>query len=124
MSALHATTGLALIALGACSSTPITNGRYIGAVTPTTPGPLCPATRGVAKVKDSIITFTPDEGTWVLQGSLEPDGTLSADRSQIGVNKQPWETTLEARWTLTSITGTYKTPRCNYTVTLTRPSPG
>jgi hypothetical protein len=93
--------------------------RYIGTATPTTPGPLCPASTASAQVREGQIVFAPDEGTWLLDGLVNKDGTTTADKTRPGVNKQPWETTFIGKWTPFAMNGTYKTPRCTYTVALT-----
>ena len=115
---------IALTLLTACSTAPATppqlTGRWIGPVIPTTTGRLCTPSQGVAQIKNGAVIFAPDEGTWILNGTATPDGILSADKIGQGVNKQPFPTTLEARWTDTTISGTYKTPRCTFDVRLTR----
>ena len=109
---------LSLTTCGTPATTP--TGRYIGSATPRTPGPLCESSKATAQIRNSVVIFTPDDGTWILEGLANPDGTLTADHSRIGVNKQPYDTTFEAHWTPTTITGTYKTPRCTFTVDLKR----
>ena len=109
-------------ALAACATPAGPSGRWIGQVTPKTTGPLCIASRGVLQMRDQLVSFEPNEGTWVLQGEAKPDGTLYADRTTIGADKKPFETTLEGRWTPTTVTATYTTPRCTFTVALSRPS--
>lgn len=112
---------LALLALSACaSSSPTPAGRYLGAVTPANPGPLCTPSKAVAQIRDGIVIFAPDEGTWILEGVANADGTLTADHARQTPSRQLYATTLEARWTTDEVSGTYKTPRCTYTVTLTR----
>ena len=110
-----------IVAVSACSGSPAgPSGRWIGQVTPKTPGPLCTQTRGVLQIRDNTVLFEPNEGTWILQGEAKPDGTLYANKTQLGADKKPYETAIEARWTPTSIVGTYTTPRCTFAVTLTR----
>jgi hypothetical protein len=111
-----------VLALSACASSTGPSGRWIGQVIPKIAGPVCVQTRGVLQIRDNLVSFEPNEGTWTLQGEAKPDGTLYADKSQIGTDKKPYETTLEARWTPTTVTGTYTTPRCTFAVNLSRPT--
>ena len=116
-----ATATALLLPMAACgTASPTPTGRYIGPVTPTTTSEFCQPSKGVLQIRAQIVIFTPDEGTWILDGIANPDGTLTADHSRVTPSKQIYDTTLEARWTPQTITGTYKTPRCTYTVTLTR----
>ena len=109
-----------LLGLAACSipSAPAT--RFSGTVVPTAPGPLCPASHASLQIRDKVILFAPDEGTWILAGTLSPENNLIADKSRVGPNNQAYETTFEGRLEQANITGTYKTPRCTFNVTLTR----
>ena len=114
---------LALMPLLAACATPSTpQGRWIGTVTPAAPSALCQPSRGVAMLRDGQVTFTPDEGTWVLDGTATKDGAMQAtrDREGAGSSRQTWSTRLQARWTTAAVTGTYTTPRCAYNVALTR----
>ena len=119
------TTHLPLLAasiLAACAApAPLTATarRYIGTATPSTPGPLCPSSTAEAQVRNGEFIFAPNEGTWVLQGILTPDGSVAADRTIPGVDKRPWQTTFDGRWTPATVIGTYKTPRCSFAVSLT-----
>jgi hypothetical protein len=92
--------------------------RYIGTTNPSTPGPLCPASKAEAQIRDGQIILAPDEGTWVLDGLVSSDGTVSADKTIQGTNKQAWITAFQGHWTPTSITGTYTTPRCTFSIFL------
>lgn len=108
-----------LLLLAACgSSVGGASGRWIGLLTAAPPNPDCPATTGVAQIKDGHLVFTPDEGTWVLTGIATQDGTVAAERVRPGANKQPYVTSLSGTWTPTTLTGTYTTPRCTFTVQL------
>ncbi len=118
---LAATEIAALLTLSACASSPPTpTGRYLGVVTPTNPGPICTPSKAVAQIRDGIVIFAPDEGTWILDGVANADGTLTADHARQAPSHQLYATTLEARWTTETVSGTYKTPRCTYTVALNR----
>ena len=108
------------LALSACGGPSASNGTWIGEVTPRTPGPACTRSTGLAQIQGDRLTFSPNEGTWTLLGTANPDGTLSAEKIQLGANKQPYETRLEGRWTPTTLTATYTTPRCIFDVALTR----
>lgn len=110
----------ALALLAACANPDMANGRWIGPLVPATPGPACPPSTGVAQFSANRLIFTPDEGTWVLQGAAAPDGTVTAERTRQGADKQPFTTKLAAKWTQQTVTGTYTTPRCTYAVNLTR----
>lgn len=94
--------------------------RWIGDVTPMADAASCPTTRGVLVMRENRVTFTPDEGTWVLTGTAGPDGTIEAAHSRRTSNRTTYETTLKARWTETELVGTYTTPRCKYKVSLQR----
>ena len=112
---------LPLLLLCSCGEGTLVNRRWIGPVTPTTPGKTCTPSTGVAQVTDGKVTFAPDQGTWVLLGTLSADGTILAEHTRPGADKQPYSTTLDAKWTPGLITGTYTTPRCTFTVSLRRP---
>ena len=109
-----------LLAAAACSTAATPTGRYLGTSTPTALSSMCQPSKAVAQIRDGVVIFAPDEGTWVLEGAANPNGNLTADHSRIGANNQPYDTSFEANWTPTTITGTYKTPRCTYHVELAR----
>ncbi len=44
----------------------------------------------------------------------------SRSRRAAGSASKSYDTTLQARWTQTEVTGTYTTPRCTYSMTLPR----
>ena len=111
----------ALLGLAACgSSSP--DLRWIGPLTATANPALCPPTKGVVLLREGRVTFTPDQGTWVLTGIANPDGTMQADRDRLTSSRRNgvYETHLDAKWTEAQVNGTYTTPRCTYTVALTR----
>lgn len=110
---------LAAALLAACTID-TTQGRYVGTATPDRPGPLCTPSRSTLQIApNGVVTFAPDEGTWLLNGILVSD-SITADRTTQGPNRQPYETTLTATRTNDTITGAYKTPRCTYTIALKR----
>ena len=113
---------MAMVALVPACAAPTgkPTGRWVGSLTPTTPGPACSPTRGVLTVRDGNLTFIPDEGTWVLSGTAAADGAVVAERSRLGANKQPYVTRLSGNWTETTVTGTYTTPVCTAAVNLDR----
>lgn len=94
--------------------------RWIGALTPAANPARCPASRGVLVLRGSQFTFAPDEGTWVLEGKANADA-LNATRTRPGADHKPFTTELKARWTDTSVKGTYTTPFCDFAVDLERP---
>jgi hypothetical protein len=67
-----------------------------------------------------LVIFVPDEGTWVLQGAINPDGSVTADRSQVGVDKQVNDTVFEGRRAGDTVSGTYTTSKCRFRVALSR----
>lgn len=105
--------------LAACTSPAVGPAhRYIGSATPSTPSPLCPASKVEAQIRDGQIILAPNEGTWVLDGLVSSDGTVAADKTIQGINKQAWITSFQGRWTPTSVIGTYTTPRCTFAIAL------
>ena len=93
--------------------------RWVGQLTPLANAAECPASRGVLLLREGQVTFAPDEGTWVLTGAAKP-GTLEASEARLTPDHKNYETKLEARWSETEVSGTYRTPRCSYKVSLTR----
>ena len=106
--------------LTACARTNGPDGFYSGPLIPVQPAQACEASRATLQIRGDSVIFVPSEGTWVLQGATNADGTITADRSQVGVNKQVFETTFEARRTGDAVAGTYTTPKCRFRVALTR----
>lgn len=107
-----------LLTLANCASSGPTQ-RWIGDLTAPNPA-NCPTTRGVLLLKAGQATFAPSEGTWVLLGAVNDDGTIEADRDRRVSNTATYETKLVARRTEAAVVGTYTTPRCSYRVNLTR----
>ncbi len=109
--------------LTSCSTAHPTFGHWVGSVTPSTPGPTCEKSRAILDVaNDGKVSFAPNEGTWILTGTITKDGVIVATRSQPGADKKLFVTRLDATAISTAINGTYATPRCNYSVTLS-PAP-
>lgn len=95
------------------------SGRWIGPLTATPANPACPNTRGIAQVKANALIFAPDEGTWILEGAVTPNGAVTASHTRQGANKRSYITHLAATLTPESLVGTYTTPSCTYAVRLT-----
>lgn len=94
------------------------NGRYVGPVTPNTPGPQCQPSRALLQVRGANLFFAPDEGTWVLDGTLAPNGHIEAAKTRPVNANTTYETTFEGQLTADAVTGLYKTPRCTSMVSL------
>ena len=108
-----------LLLLAACSTaTTQADGRWFGAATPEPARPGCAASRASLSVTLGAALFTPDEGTATLQGKIGLDGSITAQRTSIGANKQPYESRFNARPSSDGWAGTYITPRCTFAVVL------
>jgi len=94
--------------------------RFTGPLTPRA-GVCDAAGRAVLTLHDDFVAFAPQEGTLILSGKLQADGTISAHWSPAnGPAHAAMGWTLTARVSPPStINGTYVTPRCTYTVYLT-----
>lgn len=111
-----------LAAMAACTApAPDADGRWFGALVPAPAKPGCAAGHASLVLRRAVMLFTPDEGTWTLEGHAAPDGSLAAERSGAGANKQPFATTFNGRVTAAGIDGTYTTPRCTFSVALHPP---
>ena len=111
-----------LLLLAACASpTASTDGEWFGDMTPDQVSPSCPPSRASLVSRRASALFTPNEGTQTLNGTITPEGTVTADRSTTGADKKPYSVTFTAHVEGRSITGTYATPHCHYTVSLRRP---
>ncbi len=106
------------LAASACTPRVSPDLRWIGKLTPKDNPTACPPTTAVIILHDGHVTFTPDEGTWVLTGTATAAGAMEATRSRQTSGAKLYETSLEARWTESKVTGTYTTPRCTYAVAL------
>ena len=109
--------------LTACAPRETPDLRWVGPVTPVANAATCPPSRGVLLLRNGAVTFTPNEGTWVLTGQATPDGNMQADRTRSsgsGQNAKTFETRLDAKWSESEVNGTYTTPRCSYRVALQR----
>lgn len=108
---------LAVLALADCDVRNRSEHRWIGPLTASKPSPQCPSTKGVLTLRDGVVTFAPDEGTWVLTGTAGTK-TLTATRSRPTSDHKLYKTDLQADWTEATIKGTYTTPDCTYRVDL------
>jgi hypothetical protein len=109
--------------LGGCATPLTVETRYAGPVTPI--GGLCLADsnrppHGTLTLKGQQVAFAPDDGTLVIPGSIAPDGSIAAQRDTLGANHKPFTMRLQARRQGDTIAGTFTTPRCQSSVTLTR----
>ncbi len=109
-----------LLLITACTTSTTPNGRYVGTATPIAPSDLCKTSRSILQLHDGQALFTPDEATWSLPGTVSAAGTLQAERTGQGANKKPYPTRFTGTWTTQAVAGTYTTPRCTYSVQLTR----
>jgi hypothetical protein len=110
---------LVLLAASACGVHNRPQLRWIGQLTPTADAAHCPSSRGVLLLREGKVSFAPDEGTWVLEGTAGP-GTLQATRTRFTPDHKTYETKLDAHWTESAVQGTYTTPLCSYRVDLSR----
>ncbi len=113
---LRAALAAASLSLVSCSVRGRSLHRYAGTLT--SADVACPSTKATLTANDADAVFSPSEGTWTLSGRVQ-DGSLTATRSRPGVEHRTYATTLDARVTETAVTGTYRTPTCNYAVALT-----
>lgn len=111
---------LTLLALSACVSAPMgANGRWVGPVTPVA-GTCDPAANAVLLVSPKSATFSPDNGILLLRGHVDALDHVTADLRTLGMNHQPYVLSFEGTMLGDQITGTYLTPRCRASVTLSR----
>lgn len=110
-------TVLPTLALAACAGS--SPSHFVGTLTPQA-GVCEPASTATLNLREGEITFTPNEGTFILRGQSSPNEPLTA----VWVPPRPlpgqrWRFTATATGPGT-ISGTYTTPRCTYAVTLWR----
>ncbi len=111
-----------LAAMVSCTApAPDADGRWFGTLVPAPAKPGCAASRASLVLRRAVVLFTPDEGTWTLEGRAAPDGSLTAERRSTGANKQPFATTFNGHVTAAGISGAYTTPRCTFSVALHPP---
>ena len=111
---------LLLLLPAACAVPTTPDGRYIGTATPAAPSEFCRTSHASLRLHDGQALFVPDETTWSLPGTAQPNGAIQAERTGSGANKKPYPTRFTGTWTLGTVTGTYTTPRCAYAVQLAR----
>lgn len=98
--------------------------RWVGAVTPEA-GRCPPSSVGTltAVVRDRSVTFTPNDGVLVLQGTVGSDGTVHAAFAAQGADRHPFPLRLDATLSEAGVTGTYTSPICRSHVELHPPTP-
>ncbi len=99
--------------LGGCVGDPST--RYAGMVSG------CGIDRqGVMTVVHGQVAFTPDEGTWVLRGTIGADGAIAAAAVADATGKARRAGSFAGRLDGDVISGTLSGPGCSATVALHR----
>lgn len=91
--------------------------QYSGPLTSTSAS--CPKTQGTIVIQQGQVVFSPDEGTWTLEGEADSSG-LIARHSRPSFDHKTFATELKATSTELKVVGTYTTPACTYAVNLTR----
>ncbi len=110
-----ATLGL-FLALAACSDS--AGARYTGTMTPdSTCGVTEKATLTVLK---DTASFAANDGAVVVPATVAAGGKLAGQRVLIGADKKPFPLALDGTVTDDVFTGTYATPRCRFSLLLTR----
>jgi hypothetical protein len=90
---------------------------YAGDLTPSS-GTCDPPGRAALIRHGRYIQFTPRQGVLILDGQVAPDGKVTASLDTPGADRKPYHLTFDARLTSSTINGTYITPSCRYTVSL------
>lgn len=103
------------LALATCAAA--APGTYIGNLVPIT-GACDPPSRSVLIRHGSTVQFLPEDGVLILNGSIAPDGLISAAQQTRNINNVPARLYLTARLTRDHVDGIFTTPSCRYTVTL------
>ncbi len=108
-------TCLALILLAACSPR---QARYTGTMTPES---ACGAAgKATLTVVGARAEFSPNDSSLLIPGAVAADGTLSGRLERTGADNKPFPLTLEGSVTEEVATGVYATPRCRFSLLLTR----
>ncbi len=111
---------LLALMLAGCIPTPTgAIGRWIGPLTPVA-GTCDPASQAVLVVSAKSAIFSPNNGILLLHGQADPMGHVTASLRTQGMNRQPYVLALDATLHDGQIIGTYLTPRCRASVTLSR----
>jgi hypothetical protein len=111
VAALLAAAGL----LSACAGGPPST--YVGTLTPVA-GTCDVLNRASLNRNGETVQFTPQEGVTVLEGTISPSGAITASAQTMGMNRQPYRLAFTGVLHGQTMTGTYVTPRCRYTVLL------
>jgi len=82
-------------------------------------GTCDPPSRAALTLNDAHVVFTPHEGVVALDGVLAADGSIRATTLSNGMDRTPYRQTFVGSLAGDRVTGSYTTPRCRYTVTLT-----
>ena len=107
--------GLALLLLVACSPK---QARYTGTLTPDT---SCGAAgHATLTVMNGRADFSPNDGAQLIPGEVSADGTLSGRLDRTGADNKPFPLPIEGKVTDEVATGSYATPRCRFSLLLTR----
>ena len=106
---------LVLALLAGCASK---QARYTGTMTPE--GACGTAGRATLTVRGGHATFAANDGALLVPGEVAADGTLAGRLELPGVDRKPYPMTLEGKVTEDVATGLYVTPRCRFSLLLTR----
>src|SRR5580704_380768 len=101
--------------LAACSPR---QARYTGTMTPE--GACGTSGRGTLTVVGGHGQFAPNDGALLVPAQVAADGTLSGRLDRMGADNKPFPLTLEGTVTEEVATGVYVTPRCRFSLLLTR----
>lgn len=118
---------LAPLLLAACSGpAPLSEGRWVGTVTPqgaAAHGPpneeVCTGpTRGVLTFRGRRFQFEPNQGTLVIPGFVDQAGKLTGSLTQPGSGHQAWTATFTGTVKENRIEGVLALPECRADVRL------
>ena len=116
---LNCPAGAALLAatclLTACAGGPPT--AYVGKLTPLA-GTCDVLNRATVNRNGETVQFTPQEGVTVLEGTISRSGAIAASAQTMGMNRQPYRLAFTGVLHGQTMSGTYVTPRCRYSVLL------
>ena len=104
----------------ACASSTIPSGYYTGIINPTSPSNSCEPGHAILNIQNGQVLFVPNEATWTLQGTADPDGKLQAERTARSANKQSYSARFIGTWANEAVSGTYTNLKCTYAVNLAR----
>jgi hypothetical protein len=106
------------LTLAACSGAASHQTRYSGTMTPES---ACgTAEKATLTVTKGSASFAANDGAVVVPATIAPDGKLAGQRVLIGGDKKPFPLSLDGTVTDDVATGTYATPRCRFSLLLTR----